>query len=207
MAALKQAVLDPMWAQNPITTQVLGVCSAIAVTVQLAPALVMGAAVTVVLTASNLIISLLRHRIPHRIRILVMLAVIASLVIVVDQLLRALLWDVSKQLSIFVGLIITNCVVPSPTIAQIQRSGGHPTQTMRPLVRFWRILHGAGLYVWFAICNWVSPWNSSSPPCGSASVSSCSMCSPASESSMSTSGASCSGSGTYRRLREGPASR
>jgi Na+-transporting NADH:ubiquinone oxidoreductase subunit D len=111
MDPLKHPVLDPLWSQNPITTQVLGVCSALAVTVELLPALVMGAAVTVVLAASNAIVSMLRHRIPHRIRLLVMLAVIASLVIVVDLVLRAYAWNVSKQLSIFVGLIITNCLV------------------------------------------------------------------------------------------------
>jgi Na+-transporting NADH:ubiquinone oxidoreductase subunit D len=108
---LKPAILDPMWSNNPITMQVLGVCSALAVTVQLAPALVMGGAVIAVLVASNLVVSLLRRRIPHRIRILVMLAVIASLVIVVDLLLRAFAWQISRQLSIFVGLIITNCIV------------------------------------------------------------------------------------------------
>jgi Na+-transporting NADH:ubiquinone oxidoreductase subunit D len=105
------AVNRGLWSQNPITTQVLGVCSALAVTVELVPALVMGAAVTVVLGASNVIVSALRRRIPHRIRVLAMLAIIASLVIVVDLVLRAFAWEISKQLSIFVGLIITNCIV------------------------------------------------------------------------------------------------
>lgn len=108
---LKRATLDPLWERNPITVQILGVCSALAVTVELRPALVMGLAVIVVMGGTNAIVSLLRHWIPRRIRILTTLAVVASLVIVVDLVLRAFMWEVSKQLSIFVGLIITNCIV------------------------------------------------------------------------------------------------
>jgi Na+-transporting NADH:ubiquinone oxidoreductase subunit D len=96
---------------NPITVQVLGICSALAVTAQLKPAFVMGISVTVVTAFSNLIISLLRNTIPPRIRIIVQLVVIAFLVIIVDQFLKAYVYDVSKQLSVFVGLIITNCIV------------------------------------------------------------------------------------------------
>ena len=96
---------------NPITVQVLGICSALAITVQLKPALVMSVSVMVVMAASNVIISLLRNLIPNRIRIIVQLVVVASMVILVDQVLRAYAYDVSKELSIFIGLIITNCIV------------------------------------------------------------------------------------------------
>ena len=102
---------DPMDDNNPITVQVLGICSALAITVQLKPALVMSLSVVAVMGASNVIISLLRNLIPNRIRIIVQLVVVASMVILVDQILRAYAYDVSKQLSIFIGLIITNCIV------------------------------------------------------------------------------------------------
>ncbi len=102
---------DPLWENNPITFQVLGICSALAVTVQMKTALVMSVALTVVLMGSNVIISMLRNYVPSKIRIIFQLSVIASLVIVVDQILKAYLFDISKQLSIFVGLIITNCIV------------------------------------------------------------------------------------------------
>lgn len=101
----------PLNQNNPITVQVLGICSALAVTVKLKPALVMALSVTVVVAFSNLIISLLRNYIPERIRIIVQLVVIATLVIVVDQILKAYAFDVSKELSVFVGLIITNCII------------------------------------------------------------------------------------------------
>ena len=102
---------DPLDDNNPITVQVLGVCSALAITVQLKPALVMTLSVVAVMGDSNVIISLLRNLIPNRIRIIVQLVVVASMVILVDQILRAFAYDVSKQLSIFIGLIITNCIV------------------------------------------------------------------------------------------------
>ena len=102
---------DPLNASNPITVQVLGICSALAVTAQVKPAIVMAISVTIVTAFSNLIISLLRNTIPNRIRIIVQLVVIAALVIIVDQVLRAFVYDVSKQLSVFVGLIITNCII------------------------------------------------------------------------------------------------
>ncbi|MFH2203880.1 MAG: NADH:ubiquinone reductase (Na(+)-transporting) subunit D [Elusimicrobiota bacterium] len=107
----KKLFKEPVWENNPITFQVLGVCSALAVTVQMNTALVMSIALTVVLIGSNVIISLLRNYIPSKIRIIVMLAVVASLVIVVDQILKAYVYDISKQLSVFVGLIITNCII------------------------------------------------------------------------------------------------
>lgn len=102
---------DPLNNSNPITVQVLGICSALAVTAQLKPAVVMTISVMAVLALSNVIISLLRNTIPNRIRIIVQLVVIASLVILVDQFLKAYVYDVSKQLSVFVGLIITNCII------------------------------------------------------------------------------------------------
>jgi len=101
----------PFNLENPITVQVLGVCSALAVTVQIKPAIVMALSVTVVTAFSNLIISGLRNTIPPRIRIIVQLVVIAALVIIVDQILKAYVYDVSKKLSVFVGLIITNCIL------------------------------------------------------------------------------------------------
>ena len=101
----------PLINDNPITKQVLGICSALAVTVKVEMALVMAVALTFVVTFSNLIISCLRHHIPSNVRIIVQLIVIATLVILVDQVLQAYMYDVSKQLSVFVGLIITNCIV------------------------------------------------------------------------------------------------
>lgn len=107
----KAAIKDPLWDNNPITLQVLGICSALAVTTQVKPTLVMCLAVISVLSLSNVIISLLRNWIPSKIRIIVMLAVISTLVIVVDQILKAYLYDMWKLLSVFVGLIITNCIL------------------------------------------------------------------------------------------------
>lgn len=101
----------PLSKDNPITIQVLGICSALAVTVKMKPAIVMALAVTVVIAFSNLITSLLRNTIPPRIRIIVQLVIVSLLVILVDQVLKAFVYDVSKQLSVFVGLIITNCIV------------------------------------------------------------------------------------------------
>ena len=102
---------DPLDDNNPITVQVLGICSALAITVQLKPALVMTLSVVFVMGASNVIISILRNLIPNRIRIIVQLVVIASLVALVEQVLKAYSYDVYKELSIFIGLIITNCIV------------------------------------------------------------------------------------------------
>ncbi len=102
---------DPLGDNNPITVQVLGICSALAVTVKVEPAIVMGISVMAVTAFANLIISLLRNTIPSRIRIIVQLVVVAALVIIVDQVLKAFAYDVSKQLSVFVGLIITNCII------------------------------------------------------------------------------------------------
>ncbi len=101
----------PLNLQNPVTVQILGICSALAVTVKLKPAIVMGISVTVVTAVSNLVISWMRNYIPPRIRIIVQLVVVATMVILVDQFLRAFVYDVSKQLSVYVGLIITNCII------------------------------------------------------------------------------------------------
>ena len=108
---LSKNFTNPLAANNPVIVQILGICSALAVTVKLEPAFVMGLSVTFVCAFSNLLMSLLRNSVPSRIRIIVQLVVIATLVIVVDQVLRAFMYDVSKQLSVYVGLIITNCIV------------------------------------------------------------------------------------------------
>lgn len=108
---LKKLVIEPLRKANPVTVLVLGICSCLAVTAKLKPALVMGLSVTVVTAFSNLIISLLRKGIPSRIRIIVQLVVVATLVILIDQFLKAFAYDVSKQLSVYVGLIITNCII------------------------------------------------------------------------------------------------
>ena len=108
---LSKNFTNPLAANNPVIVQILGICSALAVTVKLEPAFVMGLSVIFVCAFSNLVMSLLRNSVPSRIRIIVQLVVIATLVIVVDQVLRAFVYDVSKQLSVYVGLIITNCIV------------------------------------------------------------------------------------------------
>ena len=129
MATTKKIIVDPLSDNNPITIQVLGICSALAVTVQMETAFVMACALTAVLTCSNVIISLMRNHIPGRIRMIVEVSVIASLVVIVDQVLRAYLFELSRQLSIFVGLIITNCIV-------MGRAEAFATQNP-PIPSFW----------------------------------------------------------------------
>lgn len=107
----KQVFLGPLSKNNPISVQVLGICSALAVTAKLEPAIVMGLSVTIILGFSNVIISLLRNTIPNRIRIIVQLVVVAALVTVVSEILKAFAYDVSVQLSVYIGLIITNCIL------------------------------------------------------------------------------------------------
>ena len=107
----KAALLGPLNKNNPVIVQVLGICSALAVTSKLEPSLVMAVAVTLVLAAANVIISLLRKTIPNRIRIIVQLVVVAALVTIVSEVLKAYAYDVNKQLSVFVGLIVTNCIL------------------------------------------------------------------------------------------------
>ena len=111
MARPRDVLIDPLFNNNPIAMQVLGICSALAVTTKMETSVVMAAAVVFVMSLSNLFVSLLRDHIPTSIRIIVQLTIIASLVIVVDQVLKAFLFEISKQLSVFVGLIITNCIV------------------------------------------------------------------------------------------------
>jgi Na+-transporting NADH:ubiquinone oxidoreductase subunit D len=111
MSEMRKVVIDPLIDNNPITLQMLGICSALAVTTSLLPALLMCVALTSVSALSCAAISLIRHRIPNNIRIIVHMTIIASLVILTDQLLRAYAFETSKQLSVFVGLIITNCIV------------------------------------------------------------------------------------------------
>jgi Na+-transporting NADH:ubiquinone oxidoreductase subunit D len=107
----REVLKDPLSENNPITIQVLGICSALAVTTQIKPSLVMGIAVIFVVVSSNLIISLMRRLIPNNVRIIVQMTVVASLVVLVDQVLKAYAYDVSRQLSVFVALIITNCII------------------------------------------------------------------------------------------------
>ena len=111
MSKNSKLLTNPINLNNPITVQVLGICSALAITVKLEPAIIMSISVLFVMAFANVIISLLRNSIPSRIRIIVQLVVIAALVILVDQILKAYVYDVSKQLSVFVGLIITNCII------------------------------------------------------------------------------------------------
>jgi Na+-transporting NADH:ubiquinone oxidoreductase subunit D len=107
----RKLITDPLSDNNPVTIQVLGICSALAVTTQMKPTMVMALSVTAVVALSNLVISIMRNAIPPRIRIIVQLTVVSVLVILVDQILKAYMYDISKQLSVFVGLIITNCIV------------------------------------------------------------------------------------------------
>ena len=111
MSKTRDALMDPLFNTNPIALQVLGICSALAITTKMSTALVMSGAVVFVLLLSNLFVSLLRNQIPTNIRIIVQLTIIASLVIVVDEVLQAYAFGLSKQLSVFVGLIITNCII------------------------------------------------------------------------------------------------
>ncbi|MBT5104567.1 MAG: NADH:ubiquinone reductase (Na(+)-transporting) subunit D, partial [Porticoccaceae bacterium] len=111
MSNAKDTLLAPVLNNNPIALQILGICSALAVTSSMKVAFVMCLALTVVCAFSNLFVSLIRNHIPNSIRIIVQMTIIASLVIVVDQVLKAVAYDISKQLSVFVGLIITNCIV------------------------------------------------------------------------------------------------
>ena len=124
---VKKSILAPVLDNNPIALQVLGVCSALAVTTKLETAFVMTLAVTFVTALSNFSVSLIRNHIPNSVRIIVQMAIIASLVIVVDQVLKAYLYDISKQLSVFVGLIITNCIVMGRAEAFAMKSAPIPS--------------------------------------------------------------------------------
>ena len=122
-SAERKIVLDPLLDDNPITLPILGICSALAVTTSLGPALLMSAAVTAVLILSNASVSLIRHHVPSSIRIIVMMTIIASLVIIVDQMLKAFAFDLAKRLTVFVGLIITNCIVLGRAEAFAMKNG------------------------------------------------------------------------------------
>jgi len=123
----KRTLIEPIVDNNPIILQILGICSALAVTAKVAPALVMSLAVIVVLALSNVFISLIRHHLPTNIRIIVQMTIIASLVIVVAQVLEAYAYEISKQLSVFVGLIITNCIVLGRAEAFAMKNGPWPS--------------------------------------------------------------------------------
>ncbi|AAW85223.1 NADH:ubiquinone reductase (Na(+)-transporting) subunit D [Aliivibrio fischeri] len=124
---IKKSILAPVLDNNPIALQVLGVCSALAVTTKLETAFVMTLAVMFVTALSNLFVSLIRNHMPNSVRIIVQMAIIASLVIVVDQVLKAYLYDISKQLSVFVSLIITNCIVMGRAEAFAMKSAPFPS--------------------------------------------------------------------------------
>lgn len=158
----REAVVDPLFNNNPIALQVLGICSALAVTTKMETSLVMALAVTGVLLASNTAISLIRDRIPPSIRIIIQLVVIASLVIVTDQILKAFAFSISKQLSVFVGLIITNCIVMGraeayamqnpPTASALDGIGnGLGYSMILIVVAFFRELFGSGSLLGFSI--------------------------------------------------------
>jgi len=123
MDKIRSALFDPIFKNNPIALQVLGICSALAVTTQLQTTATMCVAVTIVLACSNFSISLIRNQIPSSIRMIVQMTIIASLVIIVDQVLKAYAYDTSKQLSVFVGLIITNCIIMGRAEAFAMKNG------------------------------------------------------------------------------------
>jgi Na+-transporting NADH:ubiquinone oxidoreductase subunit D len=123
MASARETLLDPLVNNNPIALQVLGICSALAVTTKMEVAVVMSVAVTAVLILSNLLISLIRNWIPSNIRIIVQLTIIASLVIVTDQILKAYFYDIARQMTVFIGLIITNCIIMGRAEAFAMQNG------------------------------------------------------------------------------------
>lgn len=161
----KEILLGPISKNNPVIVQILGICSALAVTAKLEPAFVMALSVTVVTAFANVFISLLRHTIPNSIRIIVQLVVVAALVIVVDQILKAYAYEVSKQLSVFVGLIITNCILMGRLEAFAMQNGpwesfldglgnGLGYAKILIIVAFFRELLGSGTLLGFNILNY-----------------------------------------------------
>ena len=161
-AKVLKLLRNPLNLENPVTVQVLGICSALAVTVQMKPAIVMALSVTVVTAFSNLIISSLRNTIPSRIRIIVQLVVVAALVIIVDQILKAYVYDVSKKLSVFVGLIITNCILMGRLEAYAMANKPWPSFVdgfgnglgyglILVMVAFFRELLGSGTFLGFHV--------------------------------------------------------
>jgi Na+-transporting NADH:ubiquinone oxidoreductase subunit D len=161
-AKSKEILLDPLFNNNPIAVQVLGICSALAVTTKLETSIVMSLAVIAVLMGSNLTVALIRRFIPPSIRIIVQLTIIASLVIVTDQILKAFVYDISKQLSVFVGLIITNCIVMGRAEAFAMQNTGKDAvvdgignglgySVVLIVVGFFRELLGAGKLMGFSV--------------------------------------------------------
>jgi Na+-transporting NADH:ubiquinone oxidoreductase subunit D len=166
-AETRAVLLDPLVDNNPIALQILGICSALAVTTSLATALTMSIALTAVVAASGALISLVRHDIPNNIRIIVYMTIIASLVILVDQVLKAYAYQMSRQLSVFVGLIITNCIVLGRAEAFASKNGawlsfldgignGLGFSLVLILVGFLRELLGAGKLLGYTILPQVS---------------------------------------------------
>ena len=171
----KEVLLKPIFDNNPFGLQILGICSALAVTTQMSTSIVMSIAVTLVTAFSSASVSLIRHRIPSSIRIIVQMVIIASLVILVDQILKAYLFDISKRLSVFVGLIITNCIVMGraegfamqndPTLSFFDGIGnGLGYSFILIVVAFFREILGSGKLMGYTILNpltnpdgWYSP--------------------------------------------------
>lgn len=165
-----KVLTTPLGADNPITVQVLGICSALAITASLEPAIVMTLSVMAVLSVSNVVISLLRNLIPPRIRIIVQLTVIASMVILVDQVLRAFAYEVSLQLSVYVGLIITNCIIMGRLEAFAMMQKPWPSfldglgnalgyGVILIIVAFFRELLGAGTLMGYPVMEWLGAYN------------------------------------------------
>jgi len=155
MSKVKDTLLEPIVANNPVALQILGICSALAVTSSMKVAFVMCLALTIVAAFANLFVSIIRNHIPSSIRIIVQMTIIASLVIVVDQVLKAVAYDISKQLSVFVGLIITNCIVMGRAEAFAMKNSPLPSfldgignglgySVVLMIVAFFRELFGAG---------------------------------------------------------------
>ena len=167
MSNQTRILIDPLFDNNPIALQVLGICSALAVTTKLETSIVMSIAVVAVMTLSNFFVSILRNHIPSSIRIIIQLTIIASLVIVTDQILQAFVYDISKQLSVFVGLIITNCIVMGRAEAfAMQNSPGDSVldglgnglgySLVLIVVGFFRELFGAGQLLGYEVLPVVS---------------------------------------------------
>ncbi len=167
MAKTKEVVLDPLFNNNPIAVQVLGICSALAVTTKLETSIVMSLAVIAVMMGSNCAVAAIRNFIPPSIRIIVQLTIIASLVIMTDQILQAFVYDISKQLSVFVGLIITNCIVMGRAEAFAMQNGakasaadaignGFGYAVVLLVVGFFRELFGSGKLLGFSVMPLVS---------------------------------------------------
>lgn len=158
----REALLGPISLNNPVTVQILGICSALAVTAKLEPAIVMGLSVTVITAFSNLVISFIRKTIPNRIRIIVQLVVVAALVTVVSEILKAFAYDVSVQLSVYVGLIITNCILMGRLEAYAMSNGPCPSfldgignglgyAKILVIVAFFRELLGSGTLLGYKV--------------------------------------------------------